>query len=84
MPSLASLLGSGTRILFSNLLNNATSNSHGKLLAANKNTLSFYDFISPSNYINSSVFILLLASCSPDEVLEPMIESISSTNIVLG
>ena len=84
MFSLAFMLGKGTNILFSNLLNRAMSNSQGKLLAANKNTLSFYDLINPSNYIKSSVFILLLASCSPEEVLELKIESISSMNIVLG
>jgi hypothetical protein len=60
------------------------SKSQGKLLAANKNTLSPFDLIKPSNYINNSVFILLLASCSPDPVRELIIESISSTNIVLG
>ena len=84
IPSLALALGRGTKILFSSLLNKAISSSQGRLLAASKNTLSLDDLISPSSYISNSVFILLLASCSPEEVLELKIESISSIKIVEG
>ena len=84
MFSLASLLGRGTKILFSSLLKRAASSSQGRLLAANKKTLSLHDLIRPSSYISTSVFILLLASCSPLEVLELIMESISSKKMVLG
>jgi len=83
MSSLASCSGRGTRILFSNHLKRAGSSSHGKFEAASKNTHSFADLISPSSWINSSVFILREASWSPSDLVV-MIESISSRNIVEG
>ena len=78
------MVGRWTRILFSRRRRRAMSNSHGRLLAASKKTLSPLDLIKPSNYIKSSVFILLLASCSPEELRELRIESISSMKMVLG
>jgi len=84
MSSRASRHGRLTRMRFSSRLSSAMSNSQGRLLAANRKTRSFEFLIRPSSYMRSSVFMRRLASCSPVEVRELSIESISSKKIVLG